>query len=45
LRGVGVGLLAVGYAVGHLSLMSVFQERHELQTAIWLYNRDVAAGR
>jgi hypothetical protein len=44
-RGVGIGLLGVGYAAGHLSLGSAFQERDELQTAIWLYNRDLAAPR
>ena len=44
-RGVGVGLLAVGYAVGHLSLGSAYREYEELRTAIWLYNRDLAVGR
>lgn len=44
-RGVGIGLIFLGYAVGHLSLGSEFRERAELEKAIWLYNRDVAAGR
>ena len=41
-RGVGLGLLGLGYAAGHLSLGSAYREYEELQTAIWLYNRDLA---
>ena len=44
-RGVGIGLLVLGYAVGHMSLVSELRERAELETAIWLYNSDLAAGR
>lgn len=44
-RGVGWGLIGVGYAAGHLSLGSAYQEKEELQTAIWLYNRDLAVRR
>jgi len=44
-RGVGLGLLGLGYAAGHLSLGSAYRERDELRTAIWLYNRGLAAGR
>lgn len=44
-RSVGLGVIFVGYALGHLSLGSEAQERAELEKAIWLYNRDLAAGR
>jgi hypothetical protein len=44
-RGVGFGLLGLGYAAGHLSLGSAYRQREELQKAIWLYNRDLAAVR
>ena len=44
-RGVGLALLGIGYAAGHLSLGSAYREHEELQRAIWLYNRDLAAAR
>ena len=44
-RSVGLGLLLVGYAAGHLTLGSALQEHEELQTAVWLYNRDLSPSR
>jgi hypothetical protein len=44
-RGVGLGVLGLGYAVGHLSLGNAYREREDLEKAIWLYNRDLAVGR
>jgi hypothetical protein len=42
---VGLALLGIGYAAGHLSLGSAYGEHEELERAIWLYNRDLAAAR
>lgn len=38
-RGIGVGLLVVGYAVGHGSVYSTAAAETELEQAIWFYNR------
>jgi hypothetical protein len=41
-RGIGVGFLIAGYAVGHLSLGMVRREHEELDSAVWEYNRALA---
>jgi hypothetical protein len=42
-RGVGVGLLVVGYGIGHMALYARAAADTDLERAIWFYNRTLVS--